>query len=433
MKAEIVVPQIGEAVAALRLANWLKAVGDPVKKGDALFEVDSDKAIVEVESVFEGTLAEILAPAGSEVMPNQVVAVVETPGEASVATPPTSMPAAQTRSEPRGNGRQASPLARRVADELGIDLQNVPGSGPQGRIVTSDVRQFAQQRAPVTAASAPRVNASPKAKRLAREAGIDLRTLSGARVDGMIRAFDVQQAVSLSAEKEPASGIAPLSKLRQTVALRTQESKQTVPHFYLMADVDMTQANRLREYCRSGLGWDKAPTYTALLIRACALALADLPMANQSYGDGGLIARNTINIGVAVDTDSGLLVPVIPGADTLSLREVSDVLKAAAERARKGALRPSDLGEKSMIVSNLGMYSIDTFIAIIDQPDPMILAVGRVADRFVPVNGQPVIQPMCTLTLSVDHRVLDGAQGARFLERVKNRLENPYELMGQPS
>jgi pyruvate dehydrogenase E2 component (dihydrolipoamide acetyltransferase) len=317
---------------------------------------------------------------------------------------------------------------------MGVDPDQITGSGPGGRVTSNDIRRVATQRGqePDVTVDVPSqgVNASPKAKRLAKELQVELRGLKGTGVAGMIRVKDVELAAQTAITTSAGGDRLSLSKLRQTVALRTQESKQTIPHFYLMVDVDMTQVNRLRSYCLENLGWQRPPTYTDILVRACALALVDMPEANRSYNKGGWIVRQRIAIGVAVNTDQGLMVPVIRDADKLSLQDTVAALKAVAGRAREGRLRQTDLGEKSMVISNLGMYSVDTFIAIIDMPDPMILAVGRVADRLVPVDGQAVIRPMCTLTLSVDHRVLDGVQGAQFLERLKDRLENPFEVMG---
>jgi pyruvate dehydrogenase E2 component (dihydrolipoamide acetyltransferase) len=192
----------------------------------------------------------------------------------------------------------------------------------------------------------------------------------------------------------------------------------------------MTHADSLRTYCVASLGWDRAPTYSAILVRSCALAFKKLEWANRSYKDGGLIVRDPINIGVAVATPDGLMVPVIANADQLNLRDSANALRAAAQRAQEGRLKPSDMVEKSMTISNLGMYSVDQFIAIIDTPDPMILAVGRVADRVAAVDGRVAIQPMCTLTLSVDHRAFDGVQGAQFLEQIKDNLESPFAIIG---
>jgi pyruvate dehydrogenase E2 component (dihydrolipoamide acetyltransferase) len=440
MRIEIRVPQIGEAVSELTLVQWLKQAGDAVRKGDVLFEVDADKAIVEVEAYADGYLAEILIPAGSSIMPQDVVAYIETSETSTAQTPPPPPavePAAPDVPRP-DNGRRVTPVAQRVARDLGVNLDEVTGSSPQGRITAGDVRQFAQDGAARPAGQQPAlINASPKARARARELHVDLRALTGTGAAGMIRVRDVEAAAGAVPQPAPAQspaqagGARPLSRLRQTIAMRTQESKREVPHFYLMVDADMTAANDLRRYCQQMLGWPHPPTYTALLIRACALALADVPQANQRFNEGGLISHEAIHIGVAVNTDDGLVVPVIHHADQLSLRAVGDALQGAASRAREGRLKPEDLGQKSMVISNLGMYAVDRFIAIIDMPDPMILAVGRVADRVVPVAGQPVIRPMGTLSLSVDHRVMDGVLGAQFLECVKTRLENPYEVLGQ--
>ncbi len=435
MAIEIVVPQIGEAISELTIVEWRKQEGDPVKPGEVLFEVDSDKAIVEVDAFVEGTLVKILKPAGSAVMPQDVVALVEPVG---------SLPAGE--SAIREDGRTAkdepkiSPLARRMAEELGVDLSAIRGSGPGGRITADDVQAFASQKIPVPA-HAPerpgRVIASPKAKRLAKERGIDLSGIEGTGIDGMVVTRDLETALSQmpvgaqrAAPLQRPEGVQALSKLRETVAARMQASKQTIPHFYLMVDVDMTQAQNLRAYCPQTLNWERPPTYTDLMVRACALALRALPAFNVSYSDQGMVQHGAVNIGVAVNTDEGLIVPVLPNADHLNLRDTSQQVREMAERARRGRLNPGDLREKSMVISNLGMYGVDAFVAIIDLPDPMILAVGQIAERAVPVNGQVVIRPMCTLTLSVDHRALDGVQGAQFLTRVKGYLEQPFELMG---
>jgi pyruvate dehydrogenase E2 component (dihydrolipoamide acetyltransferase) len=436
MAIEIVVPQIGEAISELTIVEWRRQEGELVKPGEVLFEVDSDKAIVEVDAFVEGTLVKILKPAGSAVMPQDVVALVEPVGSAAEAAPAGEIAVHE-------DGRTAvetpkiSPLARRMAEESGVDLSAIRGSGPGGRITADDVQAFARQKIPVPAhvsEATGRVTASPKAKRLAKEQGIDLSGVTGTGIDGMIVARDLETALAgarhASPLQQPARTTLALSKLRQTLAARMQASKQTIPHFYLMVDVDMTQAQNLRAYCTQTLNWERPPTYTDLMVRACALALRAMPSFNASYSDQGMVQHSAVNIGVAVNTDAGLIVPVLPAADCLNLRDTSQQVRAMAERARRGRLNPSDLGEKSMVISNLGMYGVDAFVAIIDMPDPMILAVGQIAERVVPVNGQAVIRPICTLTLSVDHRALDGVQGAQFLTRVKGCLEQPFELLG---
>ena len=434
MAIDIVVPQIGEAVAELTLISWLKRAGDSVKKGDVLFEVDSDKAIVEVEAYEDGTLLEILAPAGSTVMPQDVVARLQPAAERgkSAPAPVTTTFASQ---DGRDEGQRISPVAQRLADDLGVNPSALTGSGPGGRIIAEDVRRQANHRES-QAASTARINASPKAKITAGELQVDLASLSGSGVDGMIRVKDVERAAQPAPQYPgPETKVANLqalhllTKLRQTIASRTAESKQTVPHFYLMADVNMSQVNSLRAYCRDTLGWQRPPTYTDILVRVCALSLHDLPETNLHFTDSGLVAHNSVGIGVAIHTDGGLTAPVIPDADTLNMRATSQALRALTARAREGRLKLADTGPKSLVISNLGMYHVDAFIAIIDMPDPMILAVGQVAERVVPLNGQIVIQPMCTLTLSVDHRALDGVPAAHFLERVKARLENPFDIL----
>ncbi len=426
MAIEIVVPQIGEAISELTIVEWRKQEGDHVKPGEVLFEVDSDKAIVEVDAFVEGTLVKILKPAGSAVLPQDVVALVEPVGgvgEAAALGEVASHADGRTaKDEPR-----ISPLARRMAEEMGVDLSAISGSGPGGRITTDDVQR---QKVPVPA----RAIASPKAKRLAKEQNIDLSGVAGTGIDGMIVTRDLETALLHDPSHiQSVRDVQALSKLRQTVAARMQASKQTIPHFYLLGDVDMTQAQNLRAYCTQTLHWERPPTYSDLIVRACAVALKAMPAFNVSYTDMGMAQHSAVNIGVAVNTDDGLIVPVLPNADHLSLWDTSQQVREIAERARRGRLNPSDLSEKSMVISNLGMYGVDAFVAIVDMPDPMILAVGQVAERVVPLNGQVVIRPMCTLTLSVDHRALDGVQGAQFLARVKGSLEQPFELLGSTS
>jgi pyruvate dehydrogenase E2 component (dihydrolipoamide acetyltransferase) len=242
----------------------------------------------------------------------------------------------------------------------------------------------------------------------------------------MIVARDV---FDLESDRE-AMGVQPLSKTRRTIAERMQVSKQTVPHFYVNAEIDMSQVEQLRRYCVDSAGWQKAPTYTDIFVRASALAVRDLPEVNVQFRDGGILHLSSVGIGVAVSLREGLVVPAISQADLRSLREISIEIKSLSERARNGKLKESDFAGKSLVVSNLGMYGVDSFTAIIDMPASMILAVGRVVDRVVPVNKQPEVRPMCTINLSVDHRVLDGVDGARFLKRIRDILENPFEIMG---
>ena len=385
---DVIVPQVGEAIADVTLVRWLKQVGETVEKGDPLFEVDTEKATFEVEAFAGGVLAVILAGDGSSVSPLQVVAKLAPPGvdvgaalqpapepPEEPATRPVEHPAAGRRTGRRGP--PATPRARRLAQELGVDLEGLTGTGERGLITADDVER------------------------------------AGGSDGGPARPAPER--------------IEPLPAARAAAARRVQSSKQNVPHFYLQAEIDMSAVERLRDRSRAE-GVD-APSVTSAVVRACALVIASDPSVNVSYRDGGVERRDTVAIGVAVATDAGLLVPVIGAADTLSLQETSARLLAATERARAGRLRPEDAAPKSMVVSNLGMYGVDAFFAIIDEPDPLILSVGRATRRFVVVDDAAEIRPVATFGLSIDHRVLDGADGARFLGALRELLEHADERL----
>ena len=429
MSIEVVVPQVGEAVSQVTLVRWLKQEGDYVQQGEPLFEVDTDKAVLEVEAFADGTL-KILMPEGSPVMPQQVIGFLQPKAGDSPL-----IQAEEERVQPilPAQSKTVSPLAQRMAADLGVDLHEVKGSGPGGRVMADDVRRYSQERISQGETtgqilpSAP-VVASPKARRLAAEIGVDLRAVRGTGMDGMITAKDVEEARKSRAPDQVQS-IQPFTKMRQAIAKRMLASKQQVPHFYLIVNVDMTEVQKLRAYCTEKLGWEAPPTYTDIIVRACALSLVRVPAVNVQYSDQGIVIRQTIDIGVAVALEDGLLVPTLPDANHLSLRKVSEQIRELSERARTGSLRERDIITKSMVVSNLGMFGVDAFVAIIDMPDPMILAIGRVADAVIPVGGKPAIRPMCTMTLSVDHRVLDGVKGSLFLASVKDYLERPFELL----
>jgi pyruvate dehydrogenase E2 component (dihydrolipoamide acetyltransferase) len=377
---EVVVPQISEVASEIVLVRWLKSEGEPVIKGEPLFELDTDKYVVEIEAFEDGTLTEILAAAGTVVEPGQVVARIKRD-----AAPAHIVPAAPDSSEYVGDdGADAGDVAHRRRKVL----------------------------------------ASPKARRLAHELGVDLGLLAGSGSGGLITSDDVHRAVAATDNR-----LEPLSDARRTIGARMQDSKQTVPHFYVMVDVDMNEAVRLRRHCTETLGWERPPTYTDLVVAACAQALRELPDLNVRLEGERLRRRATVDVGIAVGLEDGLIVPVLDGVDRLPLRTLSERAREAVERARSGRLQVSDLGERSMVISNLGMHGVDAFIAIVDKPDPMILAAGRVAERCVVVDGAPSVSWQCTLSLSADHRVLDGFAAARFLGVVRRRLEACFVLL----
>ena len=393
---DVVVPKVGEAVAAVRLLRWLKAEGDAVSKGEPLFELDTDKYVIEVEAFADGTVAQILVSAESEVEPMQVVAKLATSD-----------------------------------DQPGAH----PTEGPPREALTPTTTSDGTGRVPRTApppARAGGVYATPKARRMAKERGISLEFVIGTGRGGMITAEDVEQAFGSASGRQTdlvtAAAPEPLSRERQVIAERMQLSKRTVPHFYLMADVEMTRLVELHRRCKADR-WPAVPTYTDLVVAASAAALAREPNTNVAFVGGGVLRRTSINIGIAVAVDDGLLVPVLSGADQLALETLAEQTAGLIERARSRRLLAADTGEKSMVVSNLGMHGVDAFLAIIDVPDPVVLSIGRVSDRCVPVEGGVGVRPMCTLGLSVDHRVLDGVAGARFLRLVADILEAPEQLL----
>ncbi len=381
---EIVVPQISEVASEIVLVRWLKAPGDVVSKGEPLFELDTDKYVVEIEAFEDGTLVEVIVPDGSVVEPGQVVGRLEGAAGSSISAAPPPAPVR----EPAAPAPIATDGARRERRAL----------------------------------------ATPRARRLARDLGVDVSALQGTGKGGMVTSDDVHAAVA-EARGAPAPGLRPLSRTRRAIGSRMQESKRTIPHFYVMVDVDMGEAVRLRRHCVDTLAWERPPTFTDLIVAACARALRADPDANVRLEDGGLRRRTTVDIGIAVGLEDGLVVPVIQDADRIELQALSLQARAAAERARSGRLLESDLAEKSMVVSNLGMHGVDAFIAIVDPPDPMILAAGRVAERCVVTDGTPTVRWECTLTLSADHRVLDGFLAARFVGAVKSQLENVSQFL----
>lgn len=411
---EVVVPQVGEGIADVTLLRWLKQEGDSVKKGEPLFEVDTAKAQLEVEAFTDGILREILVPAGSEVMPLQRVALLTV--ESAEALPVA---------RPLDSGA-AAPDSASATTEL-RDMGHAP---PEEARDVSDQSQRAR-----------RSRVSPRARALARQLGIAPENIVGSGPGGLITSADVERAHQgqngdqtarpTTAEVEAPSTSASSTRLRQIIGERMTMSKREVPHFYLLVDVDMAAAQSLRKACVAQRRWEHAPSITSLIVRACALALATHQTYNVSYQHGTLIQRSEVNIGVAVASDDGLRVPVLSAVDRLRLRETAEQLRQVAERARHGRLFAQDFAAKSMSVSNLGMFGVDAFLAIIDIPDPLILSVGQVTDRVVPVNGELAVRPYCTLGGSFDHRVIDGAGGAEFLVTVKRLLEQPDALLGE--
>ena len=441
MPIQILMPALSPTMTEGNVASWLKDEGDSVQAGDILCEIETDKATMEVEATDEGTLARIVAPAGTEAVPvNAVIGLILEEGEdaaalegaeaapapaASAAAPaePTAEPApaaAPAAPAPGGNGATppapsrepgarifASPLARRMAKQAGLALEAIAGTGPNGRIVKVDIEAAiaaaAAAPAPVVASPAPAAAAPVAAP-----------------------------ATAPATPAAPAAAYqdAPASTMRKVIAQRLQEAKREVPHFYLTVDcaVDALLETRAQLNERSD---DYSLSVNDFVIRAAALALRKVPAANASWVDGALRQYTSADISVAVAIEDGLVTPIVRNADGKGLAEISAEVKELAGRARAKpmGLAPEEYQGGTFSVSNLGMYGIKEFAAIINPPQSMILAVGTAEQRPVVRDGALAVATMMSCTLSVDHRVVDGALGARFLQAFKGLIEDPLTML----
>jgi len=404
-------PRLSDTMEEGNIVGWLKKVGDKVKPGDILAEVETDKATMELESFHEGYLLHIGVPEGPAPV-NAILAVIGKQGEdfqallaesangASTESPagieepapssaPSPAPSAPTQPEapgPADDSRiKASPLARSIAAEAGIDLHRLTGSGDGGRIVKRDVEAAVGTGG---AQPGPSVGQTPAA---------------------------------------PQYGEVPVSQMRKTIARRLAESKFSAPHFYLTIKVNMDKTADARKLIQDQTG--TKVSFNDFVIKACALALRQHPAVNSSWLGDKIRINRDINVGVAVAVDEGLLVPVLFGADKLGLSEISQLVSALAEKARNKKLQPQEMQGNTFSVSNLGMFGIDEFTAIINPPDAGILAIGGIAEELRLENGEVRSAKMMKVTMSCDHRVIDGATGARFLQTFRQYLENPVSML----
>jgi pyruvate dehydrogenase E2 component (dihydrolipoyllysine-residue acetyltransferase) len=455
MPIAVIMPKFEMAQETGKVAVWLKAEGDAVRKGDAILEVETDKLTVEVESPADGTLVGISAEPGQVVPIGQPIAYVLRAGETWSAPPnQAAQPAVPPPSEIKPSSVAqapvaASPLAARMAEDLGLDLSAVAGTGPRGQVTRDDIESHlraAGDSAVSSEAGEGPVRAVPAARRLARELDVDLRQVPGSGPTGRIQSADVRNfAEARSATSyqpsaishQPPAGspairrLVPLTNIRRTIAERMTASVREAPQFTVAVETDMVRALAIVEDLKAAAAGDQPRvTLTALLIRACAWALVQHPEANSAFLDGQVAEWDEVNVGVATAIDAGLIVPVVRGADRLGMRGIAARLADLTVRAREGRLKPEDLQGGTFTVSNLGMLGIDHFTAIVNPPQAAILAVGRVAKQAVVTEGDRVeVRPRSTLTLTADHRVLDGASAARFLATIQRALEHPGLLM----
>jgi len=439
-------PALGMAQETGTLVRWLRAAGDSVREGDALAEIQTDKATVELEARATGTLADIRAHEGEEIPVGQVIALILAPGE----QPATPTPAPATSPEPAASGG-VSPLARRIAEERGVDPSAIPTNGR--RVQKSDVLAYlADHAAPSSAVSpvhatagattdgrpARLLPASPKARRLARERGVELAQVMGSAPGSAVLAADVltfaARPVAAGARPVAAERSAPASSALHPVwrimAERTTASWREIPHFFLLREINATRLIAWREQARRQQSEGAAHiTYTDLLVMGAAHTLRAHPRVNASWREGDITHHPEVNIALAVAADYGLVTPVIHQADALSLEAIAARRAELVGRAQSGKQRPDDLAGATFTISNLGMYGVDAFNAIVPAPQAAILAVGRIVERVVPLHGTPAVQPMLALSLSCDHRVIDGARGAEFLGALADLLEEPLALL----
>jgi pyruvate dehydrogenase E2 component (dihydrolipoamide acetyltransferase) len=427
--SEITMPRLSDTMEEGTIGRWLKKPGDEIKKGDILAEIETDKATMDLEAYEAGTLHQILVQEGETVPIGQVVAligsgaVVQQPAPAAAKTgangagheevaapvPAESAPKGETsaqskspvtaESSDRGTAK-ASPLARRMAEEHSVDLSQVQGTGPGGRIVRDDIDDVLEHRGAPPAPAAPPLETAPAPS-------------------------------APPSAPPPETEVSKLSRVRMLIARRLAESKQTIPHFYVSSEVDMTDALTMRQTLNADIGEDGVKvTVNDLIVKACALALEKFPEVNSSIKEDQLITYKHINVGFAADVPTGLVVPVIRDTNSKGVRSIARESRALIAKARANKLAPADLEGGTFSVSNLGMMDASSFIAVINPPQAAILAVASTRKQFVPVNGQPMIRDLMPMTLSADHRILYGATVARFLQEVKRLLQNPYSLLG---
>jgi pyruvate dehydrogenase E2 component (dihydrolipoamide acetyltransferase) len=405
MPISVVMPALEMAQETGKLISWLKKEGEPVAKGEPLLEIETDKAVMEVESPADGVLAGVKAEPGAEVQVGRTIAWIVKPGE----TPPVEEGQAGPAAE---SGRKFEAAAHATAPAIAS--------------------------AHASPASSAEIKISPKARRLAKEKGVDLAQVRGSGPGGEILASDILAAaegkspvVETGPDPSPV-GAQTLSPVARLMAERTTQSWTTVPHFFVTRELDATALNEVRQELAPAIQKSHGAklTHSDLLIALVARVLAKHPKLNASWTGAGIRPNNDVNISLAMAVSEGVVAPVFPHANRTSLGAIAVQRRELTERARGNKLHPSDLAGGTFTISNLGMFDVDAFTAIITPPQAAILAVGRIADRVVAVKGQAAVRPMITLTLSSDHRVVDGARAAEFMRDLADAIADPEKWLG---
>ena len=398
MATEVVMPQMGYDMAEGTVVRWLKQEGEEVRRGEAIAEIETDKATVEMEAEASGLLRRIVVSQGNTVPVGQVIAYIGAADEALPDVPSTEAPAAKPKegsspsapappktAKEAAGGPKVSPVARRIADEQGIDVAQVQGTGPGGRITKEDVLAFAKGAPAEAAAPAP-------------------------SAPGEVQRIE-------------------LTRMAQAIARHTHQAKQDIPHYYVSASVDMSRAMDARKQLNADPDSELHVSVNDVIIKACAVALGKFPVFNSVFKEDHLEVAPHINIGIAIALPEGLIVPALLECERKSLAEIAKESKDLGERTRAGKLRQEEYTGGTFSISNLGMFDVDSFSAIINAPQNAVLAVGAVRQQPVVRDGQIVVGEMMQATLSADHRVTNGADAARFLGEIKRLLENPVPLL----
>ena len=428
MAKVIVMPKLGLTMTEGTVSKWLKHEGDAVKEGEPLFEVETDKLTNTIEASASGTLLKIAVAEGGTAKCLDPVAVIGEAGE-DVSALLGAAPAASAPARAPGERVLASPAAKKLAKELGIDIALIPGTGPRGRVTEEDVKNY-KPAAPAPAPAAPeepKVKASPLAAKVAADIGLDLKDVPA---HGRVLAADILAAVqkggSSAADSGPREETVPMNGMRKAIARNMLNSHMTSPTVTFNLGIDMTELKKLREQLK---GEEIKVSYTDILVKVVARALTEFPLLNCSVEDNKIIYKHYVNMGVAVALDNGLVVPNVRDADKKSLTEISAEVKELATLARKGGLPMDRLTGGTFTITNLGMYGIESFTPIINQPEVAILGVNTMEDKVVVVDGEICVRPIMNLSLTADHRVIDGSVAAQFLQRVKKLMEKPALLL----
>lgn len=437
MAIEILMPKLGLTMTEGTIEEWKKKEGDAIAKGDIIVTVATDKLTNDIEAYEDGVLLKIVAAEGETVECKAVIGWMGQPGEAvpdaaapaAAATAPVEEAAAPAAEEKKccckkaeGGYVPATPYAKKLAKEKGYDLAAIPATGYNGVLVAKDVLGYT----PAAAESAAAVKASPLAAKLAEDLGIDLTQVNA---HGRVLAEDILkylQSGAVAAAPAEREEIVPMSGMRKAIAKNMLNSHMTSPTVSFNLSVDMSEMKEYRKQLKKN---DVKVSYTDLIVKFVAKALTEFPLLNCSVVDNKIVYKHYVNMGVAVALENGLVVPNVTDADKKSLKEISAEIKELAELAREGKLGGDKLTGGTFTITNLGMYGIESFTPIINQPEVAILGVTTMEDKVVVRDGEMVIRPMMTLSLTADHRVVDGSVAAQFLQRVKALMENPALML----